>query len=161
MTLAGCCAGRRAQTRWDLTGEGAESDCFYQVDELIQLIPELAGSAAGRAAAAAETSGAGGARRPAPGCQKRRRFGRAARQRDLVTWLESWIQEQRRWDEGVQAVLRSQHAERMRVLTEIRDELRAGGARVPSTRPPPPLPALPQSKLPAQEDSVVAQVFLA
>ncbi|KAF0303563.1 hypothetical protein FJT64_024450 [Amphibalanus amphitrite] len=155
---------KRAQTRWDLTGEGAESDCYYQVDELVQLIPELAGSAAGRAAAAVDASLAPGtARKVTAGGPRRRRAGRAARQRDLVTWLENWLQEQRRWDEGVQAVLRSQHAERLRVLTEIRDELRAGGARVPTTRPPPPLPALPQIKhgvSPSQTDSVVAQVFL-
>ncbi|KAF0293157.1 hypothetical protein FJT64_008928 [Amphibalanus amphitrite] len=157
-------AYKRAQTRWDLTGEGAESDCYYQVDELVQLIPELAGSAAGRAAAAVDASLAPGTgRKVTAGGPRRRRAGRAARQRDLVTWLENWLQEQRRWDEGVQAVLRSQHAERLRVLTEIRDELRAGGARVPTTRPPPPLPALPQIKhgvSPSQTDSVVAQVFL-
>ena len=159
------CSHRRAQTRWDLTGEGAESDCYYQVDELIRLIPELANSAAGRAAAAAAAeAGSGGAVRRPPAGHRRRRFGRAARQRDLITWLEGWMQEQRRWDEGVQATLRAQHTERMRVLGEIRDELRTGGARVPQTRPPLQLPPLPQQKLSAQEqtqdDAVVAQVFL-
>ncbi|XP_037081329.1 uncharacterized protein LOC119102062, partial [Pollicipes pollicipes] len=44
-------AYKRAQMRWELSGEEVESDCYYQVDELVRLIPELAAGAAGRGGA--------------------------------------------------------------------------------------------------------------
>lgn len=120
---------RRVQLRYETTGEQTESDCYFQIDEIVQLVPDLVNPAP---------------RMPPPpqraGVKRRRRSPggavtpRVRRQRDLLLWLEQWLQEQRRWDDAMLTALQQQHQERQRTMQLVLEEVRSGRCRIPAPR---------------------------